>query len=77
MAKLTISDAARVADVARSTLYRTIQTSRLRTDPDGHVDTAELLRAGYTLQRGAQQPTCIRNKESSASRHDSTFTQAL
>jgi hypothetical protein len=50
MAKLTISDAARVAGVARSTLHRAIKTGRLSVDPDGHLDTAELLRAGYTLQ---------------------------
>ena len=55
MAKLSISDAARVAGVARSTLYRAIQTGRLSADPDGRLDTAELLRAGYTLQRSAQQ----------------------
>ena len=55
MAKLTITDAARVAGVARSTLYRAIQTGRLSADPDGRIDTAELLRAGYTLQRSAQQ----------------------
>ena len=55
MAKLTISDAARVAGVARSTLHRAIRTGRLSVDPDGHVDTAELLRAGYTLQRSTQQ----------------------
>jgi hypothetical protein len=56
MAKLTISDAARVAGVARSTLHRAINNGRLSVDPDGHVDTAELLRAGYTLQRSTQQP---------------------
>src|SRR5712691_64588 len=56
MARLTISDAARVAGVARSTLHRAINNGRLSVDPDGHVDTAELLRAGYTLQRSAQQP---------------------
>ena len=55
MAKLTIAVASRVAGVARSTLYRAIQTGRLSADPDGRVDTAELLRAGYTLQRSAQQ----------------------
>src|SRR5262249_16770589 len=55
MAKLTISDAARVADIARSTLHRAIKQGRLSVDPDGHIDTAELLRAGYTLQRSAQQ----------------------
>jgi hypothetical protein len=55
MAKLTLADAARVAGVARSTLYRAIQKGRLSADPDGRLDTAELLRAGYTLQRSAQQ----------------------
>lgn len=57
MAKLTISDASRVAGVARSTLHRAIRAGRLSIDPDGHIDTAELLRAGYTLQRSTQQPT--------------------
>src|SRR2546426_12461570 len=55
MAKLTISDASRVAGVARSTLHRAIRAGRLSVDPDGHVDTAELLRAGYTLQRSTPQ----------------------
>jgi hypothetical protein len=55
MAKLTISDAARVAGVARSTLHRAIKNGRLSVDPDGHIDTAELLRAGYTLQRSTPQ----------------------
>jgi hypothetical protein len=55
MAKLTISDAARVAGVARSTLHRAIHAGRLSVDPDGHLDTAELLRAGYTLQKHTQQ----------------------
>jgi hypothetical protein len=55
MAKLTISDAARGAGVARSTLHRAIHAGRLSVDADGRVDTAELLRAGYTLQRSTQQ----------------------
>ena len=55
MAKLTISDAARVAGVARSTLHRAIKAGRLSADPDGQPDTAELLRAGYTLQAQTQQ----------------------
>jgi hypothetical protein len=57
MAKLTISDAARVAGVARSTLHRAIKQGRLSVDPDGHLDTAELLRAGYTLQRSLPHET--------------------
>lgn len=55
MAKLTLSDAARVAGVARSTLHRAIKDGRLSRDPDGTVDTAELLRAGYTLQHSTLQ----------------------
>src|SRR5882724_11636996 len=55
VAKLTISDASRVVGVARSTLHRAIRAGRLSVDPDGHIDTAELLRAGYTLQRSTPQ----------------------
>ena len=55
MAKLTVSDAARVAGVARSTLHRAIRAGRLSADADGRLDTAELLRAGYTLQGRTQQ----------------------
>jgi hypothetical protein len=47
MAKLTISEAARVAGVARSTLQWAIQAGRLSLHPDHTVDTAELLRAGH------------------------------
>jgi|RhiMetdeSRZDD1v2_1073273.scaffolds.fasta_scaffold683562_2 hypothetical protein len=42
MAKLTITDASRVAGVTRSTFYRAIQTDRLSADSDGYVDTATL-----------------------------------
>jgi len=55
VALLSISDAARVAGVARSTLHRAIKAGRLSLAPDGRVDTAELLRAGYTLQGVTQQ----------------------
>ena len=55
MAKLSISEASRVAGVARSTLHRAIKQGRISLDPDGHLDTAELLRLGYTLQGVAQQ----------------------
>jgi len=57
MAKLTISEAARVAGVARSTLQRAIRTGRLSLSPDHTVDTAELLRAGYTLHAALQEQT--------------------
>src|SRR5262245_23856381 len=54
MAKLTISDAARACRVARSTLQRAVNAGRLSIDADHHVDTAELLRAGYTLHAALQ-----------------------
>jgi hypothetical protein len=50
MAKLTIPEAATLTQKHRSTLYRAIEAGRLSCDPDGRIDTAELLRAGYTLQ---------------------------
>jgi hypothetical protein len=56
MAKLTISDAAHVAGVSRSTLHRAIKHGRISLDPDGRLDTAELLRAGYMLQQALRQP---------------------
>lgn len=57
MAKLTISDAARACRVARSTLQRAVNAGRLSLDPDHHVDTAELIRAGYTLHAARQDET--------------------
>lgn len=55
MAKLTISQAARVARVARSTLQRAIRSGRVSADPDHRIDTAELLRVGFTLHEAPQQ----------------------
>jgi hypothetical protein len=57
MAKLTISDAARACRVARSTLQRAINAGRPSLGPDHRVDTAELLRAGYTLHAARQEQT--------------------
>jgi len=57
VAKLTISDAARACRVARSTLQRAVNAGRLSLDPDHHVDTAELIRAGYTLHAARQDET--------------------
>ena len=50
MARITLTEASRITGAARSTLYRAIQEGRLTREPDGTVDTAELLRAGFTLQ---------------------------
>jgi hypothetical protein len=58
MAKLTISDAARACRIARSTLQCAVQAGRLSLGPDHRVDTAELLRAGYTLHAARQDEDC-------------------
>ena len=49
MAKLTISDAARVTGVSRVTLHRYIKAGKLSRMADGSIDTAELVRAGLVL----------------------------
>src|SRR5919197_906452 len=49
MAKLTITDAARVTGVSRITLHRYIKAGKLSRSGDGMIDTAELLRAGFEL----------------------------
>jgi hypothetical protein len=50
MAKLSITDAARVTGVSRVTLHRYIKAGKLSRSADGTVDTAELLRIGLVLQ---------------------------
>jgi AcrR family transcriptional regulator len=50
MAKLSKVDAAKAAGVSRQTLYTYIKDSRISVDADGLIDTAELLRAGFTLR---------------------------
>jgi hypothetical protein len=57
MARLSITEAARVAGVARSTLYRAIRDGRLSREPDGTIDTSELLRVGFTLQHATSDAT--------------------
>jgi hypothetical protein len=49
MAKLTLSEAARACNVARTTIQRAVKTGRLALDAEHRVDTAELLRIGYQL----------------------------
>jgi hypothetical protein len=50
MARLTITEAARVTGVSRVTLHRYIKAGKLSRSPDGTLDTAELLRIGLVLQ---------------------------
>ena len=49
MAKLTISEAARACNVARTTVQRAVKTGRLSLDAEHRVDTSELLRVGFHL----------------------------
>jgi hypothetical protein len=49
MAKLSKVDAAKAAGVSRQILYTYIKDHRLGVDADGLMDTAELLREGFTL----------------------------
>ena len=74
MAKLTISDAARVAGVARSTLHRAMHAGRLSVDADGRVDTAELLRAGYTLHGAPHQVPATALQDATPPRRDTQQT---
>jgi hypothetical protein len=74
MAKLTISDAARVAGVARSTLHRAMHAGRLSVDADGRVDTSELLRAGYTLHGATHQSHAPALQDATFPRRDTQQT---
>ena len=49
MAKLSKAGAARCIGVTRATLYRYINQGRISVDPEGTIDTSELLRAGFEL----------------------------
>lgn len=51
MAKLSKIDAAKAIGVSRQTLYNYLKDGRLSVDPDGLIDTADLLRAGFSLHR--------------------------
>ena len=51
MAKLSKIDAAKAIGVSRQTLYNYLKDGRVSVDPDGLIDTTELLRAGFSLHR--------------------------
>ena len=51
MAKLSKIDAAKAIGVSRQTLYNYLKDGRVSVDSDGLIDTAELLRAGFSLHR--------------------------
>jgi hypothetical protein len=50
MAKVNKTEAAKLIGVVRQTLYDYIKQGRISVDPDGHIDTSELIRAGFQLR---------------------------
>ena len=73
MAKLTLSEAARACNVARTTIQRAVKTGRLALDAEHRVDTAELLRIGYqldaaVLHAASQQSTVAMQQNAAPSR---------
>src|SRR6266511_408121 len=69
MPKLTVSSAARVIGIPRSTLRGAIDRGRVHVEQGNLVNTAELARAGYTLQ-----PEALALEE--ARRHGMSLAQA-
>jgi DNA-binding XRE family transcriptional regulator len=70
MAKLSKIDAAKAAGVSRQTLYNYVKDGRLSVDPDGLIDTADLLRAGFSLHRIDSQTDEHRGHELTPSPED-------
>ena len=50
MAKITKTEAAKLIGVVRQTIYDYIKQGRISADPDGLIDTSELIRAGFALR---------------------------
>ena len=71
MARLSKSDAARTIGVTRQTLYRYLTQGRISASPDGTIDTAELLRAGFELQHVTSTGDVTQQRHM---RHDVTST---
>jgi hypothetical protein len=72
MAKLTLSEAARACNVARTTIQRAVKTGRLSLDAEHRVDTAELLRIGYQLDAAVLHAA---SQQSSVSMHQDAAPQ--
>jgi hypothetical protein len=70
MAKLSKIDAAKAAGVSRQTLYNYLKDGRLSVDPDGLIDTTDLLRAGFSLHRIDSQQDEHRGHELTPSPED-------
>ena len=80
MAKLTLSEAARACNVARTTIQRAVKTGRLSLDAEHRVDTAELLRIGYQLDaavlHAASQQSSALTQQNAAPKHSTVPQQA-
>jgi hypothetical protein len=60
--KLSKLHAAKAIGVSRQTLYSYIDKGRVSVDPDGTIDTAELLRSGFTLHT-VDSPSHTENRQ--------------
>jgi hypothetical protein len=80
MAKLTLSEAARACNVARTTIQRAVKTGRLALDAEHRVDTAELLRIGYQLDaavlHAASQQSPVSMQQNAAPQHSALPQQS-
>ena len=79
MAKLTLSEAARACNVARTTIQRAVKTGRLSLDAEHRIDTAELLRVGYQLDaavlHAASQQASLQTPQNAAPQHSTPQQQ--
>ena len=79
MAKLTLSEAARACNVARTTIQRAVKTGRLSLDAEHRIDTAELLRVGYQLDaavlHAATQQSSMQTQQNAAPQHSTPQQQ--
>jgi predicted RNase H-like nuclease (RuvC/YqgF family) len=79
MAKLTLSEAARACNVARTTIQRAVKTGRISLDAEHRVDTAELLRIGYQLDaavlHAATQQFPMQTQQNAAPQHSTPQQQ--
>jgi len=65
MAKHTLTQSARITGASRSTLYRAIREGRITRDPEGKIDTSELLRAGFTIRSDTVDTPQVIHEETS------------
>src|SRR5215475_1988243 len=79
MAKLTLSEAARACNVARTTIQRAVKTGRISLDAEHRIDTAELLRVGYQLDaavlHAATQQSTMQTQQNAAPQHSTPQQQ--